>query len=79
MGGGGGGLGGRLAAPGWGGGGEVGVADGEEIGVERGDVVVLGEGLGSEKGGALHWGRYYSVCFFEEFITRVGAFAGGGF
>lgn len=25
------------------------------------------------------WGRYYSVCFFKEFITRVGAFAGGGF
>ena len=66
-------------ATGWGGGGEVGVADGEEVGVEGGDVVVLDEGLGRGEGGGLDWGRYYSVCFFEEFITRVGAFAGGGF
>ena len=45
MGVGGGGLGGWLVAPRWGGGGEVGVADGEEVGVEGGYVVVLGEGL----------------------------------
>ena len=24
-------------------------------------------------------GRYYSICFFKEFIARVGAFAGGWF
>ena len=36
-----GGLGKRLLASRWGGGGEVGVADGEEIGVQGGDVVVL--------------------------------------
>ena len=39
-----GGLGGEMA-PGRRGGGEVGLADGEEVGVEGGDVVVLGSGL----------------------------------
>ena len=69
-------------APRRGGGGEVGLADGEEVGVEGGDVVVLGSRLVRGRGGVDgngKQGRYYSVCFFKEFITRVGAFAGGRF
>ena len=70
-------------APGRGGGGEVGVADGEEVGVEGGDVVVLiGSGLVRVRetgGGGCGWGRYYSVSFFKKFVAGVGAFAGGGF
>lgn len=65
------------SAAGWRGGGEVGLADGEKVGLEGEDVGVLLEGglVGWE--GCSGQGRgYYSVGFFEEFI--VGGGAGNG-